>query len=390
VEDYEQWGVTSIVGHNVAAQFVVLATIAALSRARAEQRGWPLAIFLAGSAILVKLQTGVALMAGFVFVQAYEALKERQWKPLVPAAGACVVFAIIASLFFAAASGAPAFGVQVSPLFHVSRLRENATLANFAGDLLIAALPAVLVWLGARRGPHDTARPWLLFAVAPFLVVNLTRVIDVRAGGGGASDDWLQVLSPEPLLLHVWVLAFLAERWPQLSRGYRVVALTALVVTVLPSAIVAGRYASILVAQPQDGHEFVDNRSIAEALATIPTDGTMIVTNDLRYPAQHFSREDRQMQIPALFGHQAFAVNYRYERYDFSEERHLLQRLLQQPRWSGDVEEAARKYGWTHLLIRKDYQHPEAIPLRRGFENESYVVFEFGKAVSTGRVVGPP
>jgi hypothetical protein len=101
------------------------------------------------------------------------------------------------------------------------------------------------------------------------------------------------------------------------------------------------------------------------------------VTNDLRYPAQNFAREERQMQIPALFGHQAFAVNYAYEVVPFAEERRGLQRMLQGREWTDAILDAARRYGWTHLLIRKDYAHPEPIPLERIFENESYAVFRF-------------
>ena len=80
------------------------------------------------------------------------------------------------------------------------------------------------------------------------------------------------------------------------------------------------------------------------------------------------------MRIPALLGHQAFAVNHAHESV---EERRPLQQLLQQQEWSGAILEAARTYHWTHLLIRKDYVHPGAIPLERIFENGSYAVFRF-------------
>ena len=98
------------------------------------------------------------------------------------------------------------------------------------------------------------------------------------------------------------------------------------------------------------------------------------MTNDLRYPAQNFARADRQMQIPALFGHQAFAVNFSYEPV---EERRELQRLLQRPEWSDAIPEAARTHHWTHLVIRKDYVHPAPIPLEQIFENDFYAVFRF-------------
>src|SRR5437763_14794214 len=102
---------------------------------------------------------------------------------------------------------------------------------------------------------------------------------------------------------------------------------------------------------PDSGHEFADNRTIAAALAAIPVNRSIIVTNDLRYPTDNFGRDDRQMQIPALFGHQAFSANFAYEPI---EERRPLQQLLQRPDWSDAILTAARDHHWTHFLIRKD------------------------------------
>jgi len=157
----------------------------------------------------------------------------------------------------------------------------------------------------------------------------------------------------------------------------RAVFLLLIGLTVVPPVVVAGRYARVLVRRPRQGHEFVDNRSIAAALAAIPVEGSVIVTNDLRYPAQGFSRRNRQMQIPALFGHQAFAVNSAYEAYHFSTEREALQALMQAAGWTREIDEAARRHGWTHLLVRKDYPYPRPIPFDAIFENEFYAVYRF-------------
>ena len=81
------------------------------------------------------------------------------------------------------------------------------------------------------------------------------------------------------------------------------------------------------------------------------------------------------MQIPALFGHQAFAVNYAYE--SGEPMRRELQRLLQQPEWNDTIPQVARAFGWTHFLVRKDYVHPSPVPLPQIFENDSYAVFRF-------------
>jgi hypothetical protein len=149
---------------------------------------------------------------------------------------------------------------------------------------------------------------------------------------------------------------------------------------VVPAVTVSAAYSRVLIETPAKGHEFVDNHALANALQVIPVDGSVLVTNDLRYPADDFIRKNRQMQIPALFGHQAFAINYAYEVYDFSVERQRLQQLLESREWSPLIDDAARRYGWTHLIIRKDYPHPDQIPLIKVFDGPEYEVFRFLRA----------
>jgi hypothetical protein len=168
-----------------------------------------------------------------------------------------------------------------------------------------------------------------------------------------------------PFLLHAFALSFASRRWRWLGYRRRAAFLLTIALSIVPVATEATRSSVLLLRNPESGNEFVDNRSLAEALTVVPTKDTLIVTNDLRYPAEGFRRVQRQMQIPALFGHQAFAVNYIYEKYSFSSE------------WRDAISEAARTYHWTHLLIRKDYVHPDPIPLERLFENQFYVVFRF-------------
>jgi hypothetical protein len=210
--------------------------------------------------------------------------------------------------------------------------------------------------------------------LAPLLVVNLSRLNNTQAGGGGTGSDWLQMLHTVPFLLHAFVLSVASHRWSRIGRPRRIAFVAVAVVAIAPVVLTAARYSSAFLADPTSGSEFVDNRSLASALAVIPTSDALIVTNDLRYPAGHFTRNDRQLQIPALFGHQAFAVNYAYEAV---EERRGLQQLLQQPQWSDAILDAARTYHWTHLVIRKDYEHADRIPLPQIFANEQYAVFTF-------------
>ena len=373
--NYELWGPASIVAQNVGAHMLVLASLAAVVAAPA--RGWTLPVFLIGTGILVKVSTGVALVAGVLLVQAWHAITTRQLRAIVPALAVAAVFLSTYVAFWILPTTPADFAVEPFPLFHLQRISERNGLTGLGIDLLWVMLPVLVIAVAGIADPERRSRPLLLFALAPFLVVNSTASIDQRPGGGGASDDWLQILLPVPFLLHAFVLAFASARWTRLRVAFRTAFLFLVAVTIVPPVSIAGRYTRVLIREPENGHEFVDNAQLAPALAAIPTDGSLIVTNDLRYPAQRFGRDNRQMQIPALYGHQAFAVNYAYEVYSFSPERRALQALLQSERWTAAIPDAARTHGWTHLLIRKDYTHPSPIPLSQIFENEHYAVYRF-------------
>jgi hypothetical protein len=374
-ERYELWGAASNIGQNVGAHFLVLASLAAM--VTAPTRGWRLPVFLIGTGILVKTSAGVALVAGFLLLELWRAVATRRFRPSMPAVAVVAVFAATYLLFWTVPPVAQEFATEPFALYHLKRVAAREGLVGLAADLLWLFLPVLIVAAGRARDPERRSLPLLLFGLAPFIVVNLTQSVDVRTEGGGPTDDWLQVLLPVPFVLHAFVLSVASRRWTILGTGIRTAFLLVLALTILPAVYVAWTYSRVLIREPEYGHEFADNRSIAEALAVIPTTGTLIVTNDLRYPAEHFNRDNRQLQIPALFGHQAFAVNFAYEVFPSSQERRALQPLLQADRWSDAIDEAARTYGWTHLLIRKDYMHPASIPLERVFENEFYEVFRF-------------
>ena len=370
VGDSGLWGFLSNEGANVGGDFVILASVAGI--AAAPSRGWTLPAFLIGAGILVKTPAGVALAAGFALAEAWRAIIARRlWPPPHALAAGAVFIATFAAFFLIAFESN--FRVEIYPLFH---LREVAmrSLSGFLLDLLWLLLPVLIVLTARIKDPERRSAPILLLAIAPLLVVNVTRMDNIKAGGGGTGDDWFQILHSVPFLLHAFALSLASVRWDRIGRQRRAAFLVTLALVVVPVTVAAGRYSYLLVRTPSSGLDFVDNRSLAEALAAIPVQGATIVTNDLRYPAQNFTRDYRQMQIPALFGHQAFAVNYAHEAV---EERRGLQELLQQPAWTDAIAEAARTHRWTHLVIRKDYVHPAPVPLERIFDNQYYAVFRF-------------
>ncbi|MBM3779584.1 MAG: hypothetical protein FJW23_15325 [Acidimicrobiia bacterium] len=378
-ENWELWGVTPNV-QNVAAHFLVLAALAGVAAATSE--GWRLPVFLIGTAVMVKSPAAVALASGFSLAQAWRAVDGRSVRPLVPALVAAALFGVTFGAFWILPAVPAEMRTVFQPGFLIEYLRGRETAGWFAADVLWLLLPALIAWMAAvtlRRAGRD-AVPLLLFAVAPIVVLNVLRTVDLRRGYGVSGmneDDWRQVVMPVPVFLHAFVLSVLGPRWMSAGRLVRGLVAGVLLMSVLPVALVAVRYAQVVVSKPDNAHEFADNRAIGAALAAVPVSGTLVVTNDLRYPADGFRRENRQMQIPALFGHQAFAVNYFYEAYPFSRTRQELQALLEADVWSGEIDAAAREHGWTHLLIRKDYPHPRPIPLERVFDGDEYAVYRF-------------
>ncbi|MET0212533.1 MAG: hypothetical protein ABW292_06000 [Vicinamibacterales bacterium] len=374
IGDFALWGILSNEAKNVGGDFVVLASVAGI--AAAPSLGWRLPVFLIGSAVLVKTPAGVALLAGLMLADAWRAVVARRLLPSPQVLIAGTVFLATLVAFFLASSE-PNFRVVLSPLYHLRGIVSSGGLSGIAFDLLWLLLPALIVLTARIEDPEKRSAPFLLMGLAPILVVNVTGLEHIAETGGGAGDDWLQILHSVPFLLHAFALSLASWRWAKLGPRRRAAVLLTMALAIVPVVTAAARYSVLLVRNPEGGHEFVDNRTLATALAVIPTRGTVIVTNDLRYPAQNFSRDERQMQIPALFGHQAFAVNYAYEVVPSARERRELQHLLQQPAWSDRILEAARTHRWTHLVIRKDYVHPAPIPLEQIFENEFYAVFRF-------------
>jgi hypothetical protein len=372
---YQMWGVTLNPGHNIAAQFIVVASIAAI--AAAPVLGWRLAVFLIGTAIVFKAPTGIALCAGAAVALACSAAYARRVRPLLPGVAVAAVFALVYVAFFAAPEAtARASRLEVMPLYHLRLLEQRGELAGFGLDLLWLFVPAAV--LLARPASRNEALPLLAFALTPLALVNALQLVDERPFGFGIDDNWLQVLTPVPIVVHAaWLVLAGGSPPGSAGRAARAAFFAFAGLTLFPAALVAIGYSGVLLADPADGHEYVDNRPLAAALSVIPVGGALIVTNDLRYPADSFRRDGRQMQIPALFGHRAFAVNLEYEGYPFSAERRAAQNLLRQPVWSDAIEDAARAHSWTHFVMRNDAPHPAAVPLERVFDNGTYGVYRF-------------
>jgi len=369
--EHQLWGVANVAAPNVATPFLVLAVLAGIFNSPA--RGWRLPVFLAGIAIAVKAPTAVSLLAGLGLAVAARAAVEHSLRPLLPAVAAGAVFAAVYGLLWFMPDRTAETGLQLFPLYHLQWLRSRGDLAGFGTDVVWLLAPA-LIALKARPAARGPERPSLLiFALGPFIVANTLNV----SSANGTTANWPQIMISVPLVLRAFVLSIAAPRWSGFGSRLRTAFVGLVALTTIPALIAAASYTASIVRNPAKGHEFANNRSIAEVLAVVPVAQSVIVTNDLRHPAAGSGAFDRQMQIPALFGHQAFAVDYTYEKHRFSDERLALQELLRSEQWTDAIDRAARMHHWTHFLVHKSFAHPATIPLERLFENDAYAVYRF-------------
>ncbi len=290
-----------------------------------------------------------------------------------------MVFAVVYSALWMLPQLPVTFRTELHPFWYLDYLQARGRLVWFFVDIAWLLVPGLLLWRSSWPSSERSRVALLILAITPLVIVNATRGLDMRPGKG-YDEDWLQIVLVSPMLMHAVVLLIAEWGWPTVSTVRKSVFVVLAAAAIVPQAVAAAYYSKVLIETPEKGHEFVDNHALGEALRSVPVEGSLLVTNDLRYPAAEFARPNRQMQFPALFGHQAFAINYAYEVYDFSAERMQLQQLLEAPEWTEAIDEAAKRYRWTHFVVHKNYAHPEHIPLMKIYDGKDYAVFRFPPA----------
>lgn len=272
--------------------------------------------------------------------------------------------------------------LELKPFFLFNEFGKHAFKHSL--DLLLFLLPAIVYmwaaggWSKPRHEQQDRLLILGLTVVGLYVFFNLFGGDVIGLDGELVPNkNFLEPFRMLPKLLAVAAILALAAVWdPTRRRSNLVVAIYFSIVVALPLAHRTTHALTFLI-WPDAGHEYVNNEAIAEALAHIPVVESVIVTNDLRYPANGFKRDQRQMQIPALFGHQAYAANTFYEPYPDAARRVALQQSLAADSWDTNSNLIAREQGWTHLLIHKLAPHPREIPLVKVFENQRYSVYTF-------------
>jgi hypothetical protein len=241
----------------------------------------------------------------------------------------------------------------------------------------------VLATISFGIKPRGLRLDILCYIVPPLLFLNLVGFENVGftlAPGEELPDFSVAFSSMLRAQVFFWwglLLAYIGYHdWIRPTRAAAVAATLFMGIVGL-SAIIVTTQTATLIKDPTKSYEFVDNRAIAKALSAVPLDDTLLVTNDIRYPAQNYARNNRQHQLSALFGHHNFASVLQYVPTTDRPERQRLNALLAAPTWDEELNDAATRYGWTHYLVRKAAPHPGDIPLRKVYEDDDYTVYAF-------------
>jgi len=196
---------------------------------------------------------------------------------------------------------------------------------------------------------------WVLFDTIPYLFavcfpLALIYSFDLVINGN-VDPNIRQFVTLAPFFLYAALIRLL--HGTNLSLFMRISALV-LYLSAGGFLAAANRISNLLVVHSDNslGHEYVNNYSLAECLEKIPVHNSLLVTNDLRYPANNFWRTMMQMQIPGLFGHRMYAGNLRWEKYFVDKERFEKQESLVKGSVKS-IEHFVKTLGWTHGVFFK-------------------------------------
>ena len=304
----------------------------------------------------------------------YETYIECNWRPLIAAIIGTILALLISRLSIAHSGYTFVFfqWFQADSLWTVEVWRS----ALAYGPALFVALSLLAVCSVKCR---SAVAPMTIFIVPSIgvLIIPFIAVVYRKDSSGNIQFvyDILQILKPIQWMLAVSIVLALISLWQITSTKSKVLLVVSVAALTFMPIIAKLHDATVLQQRPQDWHEFADNRAIMTALQSIPIQGSVIATNDLRYPANNYSRDLSQFQIAALFGHQAYGSVATYERPSNSATRLQEQQLLRREDWSSELNMIACQKGWTHILLAKYAPHVETVPGKILYDSSSYSVY---------------
>ena len=326
------------------------------------------ALFFTCLLAVFKLPYLIPVGAGIGLVYCNE-MRKRFSVRLLFETGAAALLSVLAYMVFSqgpATAGGTA-GLQFAGFLAMSMPWDNETL-------LILCAAVVATAAATRQRLTDNMFKLLLIAAAPYLLFCLWRL---------NVENEYQIFSLAVRGVALFAAAYLVTAWSadgQKPAGRRIVFSALIVALTLPGMLSLLNHVYVVSAHPEQGHEYADNHAVADALSHIPLQNTMIATNDLRYPANGYSREYRQFQLAGIFGHQNFGADLVYGGFRESERNRYANflKLFQMETWNAALINILRqKVKITHLLIHKNFAHASEIPLLLIYENDSYRVYQF-------------
>jgi len=226
----------------------------------------------------------------------------------------------------------------------------------------------------------------LIFFVLPFLAAFFA-IFGIYG--------FVQFVTPAVYLGFV-ILLVIVIRISELRRGFLKTAAVIPVVSLLLLTCFVSLYYSVRTSlNPGTGVDAVSNESLASVLEPIPLSGSKLITNDIRFPAVNPDRRflGNAYTLSAIFGHQGFNLDkyapirkgwiardkgVAVELTELIKDQLHIQDLLTAANWPLEqIQRLYEKYGFTHLIIRRDFPHAEHIPLKKIFENTEYSAYEF-------------
>ena len=280
----------------------------------------------------------------------------------------------ILTYFFLAERNYGILSVSKIKVFGVIAMTQPWQLVTVS---VYAALTLVLLLFVWRFRTTDQIRSLGMFLLGIFVLFLL-----VKFRGGNSH----QFIDPAivPIIIFLLSVGLASCSESKQHKWYRKGYVGALLIAMIPGLVSLVGHTYILLTEPAEGHEYVSNAKIGEVLSRIPTQGTLIVTNDLRYPAENYIRKNRQGQFAGILGHANLATNFRYVRVPKTERaalrklRNQIDQLFCGDGWKPkEVEAFKQTYPITHLVIHKHYPHPNGIPLEKVHENEDYILYVF-------------
>lgn len=301
----------------------------------------------------------------------FEFIKTRDYRDLlVPVLGGVVLLANL--LLFGASRAAPAETPSFEFLGTINTRDFNTAL--FYGTIGLSLLIVSNTWSSVS----STWKQSLWFFL-PLLLFGVVISIDARNAH--------QLFSVLPLFAYMYLLLVSIRGIECQRRIGRLTSGVVLLLLTATGAVGLGKSIGTLIFVPENGYEYVDNGPIAEVLSQVPVNGTLLVTNDLRYPANDYARDNRQFQLSALYGHKAFNAEMVYSKMlqtstegsrRLYEDKQQARRVFKQDTWDAETTaELVSRYPITHFLVHRSYPHPDAIPLRVVARNSEYKVYAF-------------